>query len=167
MSLARTARSHLAPVATGPNGRWTKSVGTPPSRRKRYELTPHPGCLECRPAAGHVPLGRPRILPRAEVARRPLQAATEVDQFAATTSVDSMTRYLNFLFFASEGSFAARTAVYGFVIQRALNLHDPLELAPARAFLPVFAPAFKAVAASLSCAPAFPISLAIFERKFI
>jgi hypothetical protein len=191
MSLARTARSHLAPVAIGPNGRLTKSVGTQPSRRKRCELTLHPGRRDARPAAGHVPLGRPRRLPREEVAplrhlhagasaahilslhRRwgtpstkgiYLLAVTEVDLVAATATLGSMMRYLSFLFFASGGSFAARIAVYGFMIQRALNLHDPLELVPARAFLPVFAPAFKAVAASLSCAPAFPISLAIFER---
>jgi hypothetical protein len=46
-----------------------------------------------------------------------------------------MTRYLNYLFFAGEGSFAARTAVYGFAFHKALNLRDPCELALSRASL--------------------------------
>jgi hypothetical protein len=97
-------------------------------------------------AADILFLHRRRVTPRTRGIY--LQAASEVDQFAAARRLDlldqrrrdtTMTRYLNFLFFAGEGSFAARTAVYGFAFQQALNMRDPRELALARASLRGFA----------------------------
>eukprot|EP00972_Heterocapsa_arctica_P024546 3619868-Heterocapsa_arctica.AAC.1 len=73
-----------------------------------------------------------------------IQAAPKLPHFAATRKFDlhdqqrrdyTVTRYLNYLFFAGKSSFAARADLSRFAFQTALCLRDPCELALARASL--------------------------------